>query len=58
MAKTIKFTEKELSILRTIDIHDVCRVTCFDKTKQDKAVDYCEKCWVRKAIESILEKVG
>lgn len=55
--KTIKFTEKELSILRTLSYQDVCRYACFDETKQDKAVDYCEKCWVRKAIERILEKL-
>jgi hypothetical protein len=56
--KAIKFTEKELSILRTLSYQDVCRYACFDETKQDKAVDYCEKCWVRKTIERILEKVG
>ena len=58
MAKTIKFTEKELKILRTIDIHDVCRVTCFDTEMETKPYDHCKNCWVKLAIDSILEKVG
>lgn len=55
--KTIKFTEKELSIIRALDIHDICRHSCFDPSKQAKSFNYCENCWVQKTIESILEKV-
>lgn len=58
MAKTIKFTEKELEILRTLDVHDVCRATCFDSKMENKPYIHCEKCWVKLTIDSILEKIG
>lgn len=58
MAKTIKFTEKELEILRTLDVHDVCRASCLDSKMEIKPYDHCEKCWVKLAIDSILEKIG
>ena len=58
MAKTIKFTEKELEILRTLDVHDVCRASCFDSKMENKPYIHCEKCWVKLTIDSILEKIG
>lgn len=57
-SKLIKFTEEELKIIGTLNVYDVCHNGCFDETKRYESYECCNHCWVSKAIDSILKKIG
>ena len=57
-SKAIKFTEKELKVLRAFNLYAVCGASCFDPKMENKPYAHCENCWVKLTVDSILEKIG